>query len=47
MERAGYYIHQRALSRSVLADERVNLSRFQFKIDAVERHCRPESFADR
>jgi hypothetical protein len=36
LERSGHDVHQRALARTVLADERVHFAFTQFEIDAVE-----------
>src|SRR4029077_13755613 len=45
-ERAGEDVHERALSRAVLADERVDLSGAHLEVDARERRRRAESLGN-
>jgi len=43
---SGEDVHQGALARAVLSDQRVHLARLQREIHAVQRRGGPESFGD-
>ena len=45
-QRSGDDVHQRALARAVLADERVYLALTQLEIDAIERDGWAKGFVD-
>ncbi len=40
------HVHQRALARAVLADQRVDFARAQFEIHAIERDSWTKRFAN-
>ena len=45
-QRTREHVHERALAGPVLADQRVNLPRFELEAHPVERHSGAEAFLD-